>query len=186
MEVVHLPTGSRKMLLRLSRDTLDSFVRGIGGVWRRVDDPNLQTCDLGAFVSLHKGEELRGCIGTCFPTLPLYETVIEMTEAAASRDYRMAPIQVKELQTITIDISVLSPLWPAADPLGLEVGKHGFHVAQGDKCGVLLPQVATQYNWDIETFLEQACLKAGLAKGAWRRPETLVSTFSALILEEES
>lgn len=185
MEVVHLPTDSRKRLLRLSRDTLESFVRGAEGLSRHVDDPYLQTCDLGAFVSLHKGEELRGCIGTCFPTRPLYETVIEMTEAAASRDYRMAPIRVEELLNITIDISVLSPLWPVADPLVLELGKHGFHVALGDKVGVLLPQVATQYNWDMETFLEQACVKAGLAKGAWRWRETRVSAFSALILEEE-
>lgn len=184
MEDVYLPLESQKRLLRLSRDTLEDFVRRSARTADPVDDPHLQTFDFGAFVSLHKGAELRGCIGTCFPTRPLHETVIEMTEAAASRDFRMPPIYTGELPEIHIDISVLSPLWLVPDPLALEVGKHGLHVARGEKCGVLLPQVATQYGWDMMAFLEQACIKAGLPKGAWRSPETQVSTFSALIIEE--
>lgn len=184
MEEVYLPYASQKRLLRLARDTLEGFVRRNARTTEPVDDPHLQTFEFGAFVSLHKGGELRGCIGTCFPTLALHETVIEMTEAAASRDYRVLPIYTDELPEIRIDISVLSPLRLVADPLALEVGKHGLHLAKGEKCGVLLPQVATQYGWDMTTFLEQACIKAGLPKRAWRWPETQISTFSALIIEE--
>lgn len=185
MEDVYLPHVSQKRLLRLARDTLEGFVRRNAQTTEPVEDAYLQAFDFGAFVSLHKGGELRGCIGTCFPTRPLYETVIEMTEAAASRDYRVSPIYTEELPEVRIDISVLSPLWLAADPLALEVGKHGLHVACDQKCGVLLPQVATQYGWDMMTFLEQACIKAGLPKRAWRWPQTQISTFSALIIEEE-
>jgi len=184
MEGVYLPPDSQKRLIQLSRNALEGFVRRDGIETCPVDDPHLHTSQFGAFISLHKGEELRGCIGTCFPTRRLYETVIEMTEAAASHDYRVSPIYVSELPQIHIDISVLSPLYLVDDPLTLKVGKHGLHVTRDDNCGVLLPQVATQYEWDLKTFLEQACLKAGLPKAAWRWPETKVSSFSALIIEE--
>ena len=108
-----------------------------------------------------------------------------MTEAAASRDHRVAPIRDSELPDIRIDISVLSPLELVSDPLFLKVGTHGLHIGRGERRGVLLPQVATQHGWDIETFLSQTCLKAGLAKNAWKWPGTKISTFQALIIEEE-
>jgi AmmeMemoRadiSam system protein A len=185
VESVNLPPSSQSRLIGLSRRTLESFVRNETQRAESIDDPCLLNSDYGAFVSLHRQEELRGCIGTCFPTAPLYETVIEMTEAAASRDRRVAAIASSELSEIRIDISVLSPLRPASDPLRLEIGKHGLYVASGGKHGVLLPQVATQYGWDMETFLSQTCVKAGLLKSAWKQPETKVSSFIALIMEEE-
>ena len=185
MKTIDIPPSSQKRLIGLSRQTLESFVGGAANSTETIEDPYLLTSQYGAFVSLHRGEELRGCIGTCFPTRPLYETVIEMTEAAASRDHRVAPISGSELPEILIDISVLSPLQLVNDPLSLEVGKHGLHVASGEKRGVLLPQVATQYGWDMEKFLSQTCIKAGLTKDGWKRPGTKISSFTALIIEEE-
>jgi AmmeMemoRadiSam system protein A len=185
MESIDIPPLSQKRLIALSRQTLECFVRGAADTDETIDDPCLLQSHYGAFVSLHRREELRGCIGTCFPTNPLYETVIEMTEAAASRDRRVAAIASSELSEIRIDISVLSPLQPVSDPLRLEIGTHGLYVASGGKHGVLLPQVATQYGWDMETFLSQTCVKAGLLKNAWKQPETKVSSFIALIMEEE-
>lgn len=184
MEAINIPPDSQRRLMDLSRQTLESFVRGERRKPEKIDDPYLLTSQYGAFVSLHRGAELRGCIGTCFPTRPLYETIIEMTEAAASRDHRVAPIDPTELPDIRIDISVLSPLQSVEHPLSLAVGEHGLHLARGDRRGVLLPQVATQYGWDIETFLSQACVKAGLPEKAWKWPDTKISSFTALIIEE--
>lgn len=186
MEEVYLPPASQKSLMALSRQILECFVRGREKQVAKIEDDHLLTSRYGAFVSLHKGRELRGCIGTCFPRHPLYTTVIEMTEAAASRDHRVRPISESELSDIQIDISVLSPLAVVQDPLSLEVGKHGLHVARGDKTGVLLPQVASEYGWDIRTFLGEACVKAALRKNAWQWPGTKVSSFTALIIEEET
>lgn len=184
MDAIDIPPESQKKLLELSRQTLENFLRGERNP-ELVDDPYLQTSEYGVFVSLHHKEgELRGCIGTCFPTRPLSETVIEMTEAAASRDRRMAPVNLAELLDLRIDLSILSPLRRVDDPLALEVGKHGLHVANAEHRGVLLPQVATQYEWDIQTFLEHTCIKAGLPKEAWRWSDTEVSSFTALIIEE--
>jgi AmmeMemoRadiSam system protein A len=184
MNNIYLPQGSQKKLMELSRRTLVAFVRRIERRSEAVEDPYLRSHEYGAFVSLHKKKELRGCIGNCAPQAPLYETVIEMTEAAASRDHRVEPISADELDDIRIDITVLSPLVKANDPLSLEVGKHGLHIARGPRRGVLLPQVATQYRWDMKTFLEQTCVKAGLPENAWQEADTDISAFTALVMEE--
>ena len=184
MEDVFIPPDSQMRLLKLARQTLEDFVRGAERHVEGVSDPYLQICDYGAFVSLHRRQTLRGCIGNCAPHARLYEVVIEMTEAAASRDSRMAPISKDELYDIRIDITVLSPLVRVQDPLALQVGKHGLHIAQGARRGVLLPQVATQHEWDMKTFVEQTCVKAGLRKSAWKDPRTEISAFTGLIIEE--
>ena len=185
METIHIPPDTQKRLINLSRQTLESFVLGRNSEDEATDDPYLWTIDYGAFVSLHKGDELRGCIGTCFPTRPLHRTIIEMTEAAASRDHRVSPISINELPEIGIEISVLSPLQVMRDPLSLEIGKHGLHIKNGNNRGVMLPQVASQYGWDRETFLGHTCLKAGLPKNAWKWPKTKIMGFTALIIEEK-
>jgi AmmeMemoRadiSam system protein A len=184
MESIDIPPLSQRRLIELSRRTLECFVRGTQISDATVEDPHLLSSDYGAFVSLHRDKELRGCIGTCFPTGPLYETVVDMTEAAASRDDRVAAIFPDELPRIRIDISVLSPLGTAADPLSLEAGKHGVYVISGARRGVLLPQVATEHGWDMQKFLSQTCVKAGLAKNAWKNSETKIMSFTALIIEE--
>ena len=186
MSDVYIPPASQRKLLALARQTLEDIVRGS---LRRTDefqDASLQRSDYGAFVSLHKEKELRGCIGTCTPKLPLYLTVIAMTEAAASRDRRMKPVSVNEIEDIRIGISILSPLQATREPLSLSVGTHGLYIARGKSRGVLLPQVATEHGWDIQQFLKQTCLKAGLGENAWQEPGTKVSSFTALIVEESS
>jgi AmmeMemoRadiSam system protein A len=182
---VYLPLESQQKLMDLARQTLEHFVRGIERGPARIRDPYLQARDYGAFVSLHKKEELRGCIGNCAPRAPLFETVIRMTEAAAAQDHRVRPIARDELGAIDIEISVLSPLTATSDPLALAAGKYGLHIAREGRRGVLLPQVATRYGWDMKTFLEQTCLKADLPKNAWQGADTEVLCFTSLIIEEQ-
>ncbi len=183
MGAIYLPFDSQRRLIELSRMALDGLVYGAQRHAGQAEDPYLLSSEYGSFVTLHKGTELRGCIGTCYPTSPLYETVAEMTQAAASQDHRFSPITKDEIHGIHINISVLSPLERAPEPLSLIVGEHGLHVAKGEKRGVLLPQVATEYGWDIKTFLSQVCLKADLPEDAWRWKDTQVSSFTTLIIE---
>jgi len=185
MMTVYLPLESQRKLIELSRRILEDFVHGRARRAENIDDTYLESDSYGAFVSLHNKGELRGCIGDCAPRAPLFETVIEMTQAAASQDSRVEPVSESELNDIRIEISVLSPLVRTEAPLSLEIGKHGLYLARHGRRGVLLPQVATQYHWDIKTFLEQTCLKAGLRKHAWKDSDTEVSTFTALIIEEQ-
>jgi AmmeMemoRadiSam system protein A len=182
---LYLPAVSQRRLMEISRHTLERVTRRYPYRAADHDDPHLEKISYGAFVTLFNQGELRGCIGTCTPSTVLREVVMEMTEAAATRDSRVKPVRADELEQIHIDISVLSPLQRAQDPLTLEIGKHGLHVARDRKRGVFLPQVAVEYGWDMETFLKQTCRKANLPSEAWSWPGTVVSTFTALVIAEE-
>lgn len=179
-----LPIDSQKRLIEIARLTLDAVVRHRIVQKYPSCDPHLERENFGAFVTLFNQNELRGCIGTCAPSHSLRGTVIEMTEAAATRDPRVKPIRADELERIHIDVSVLSRLEVVAEPLSLEVGRHGLHISYGARRSLLLPQVAVEHRWDMKTFLEQTSVKAELPKDAWCWPETVVSSFTALVIEE--
>ncbi len=133
----------------------------------------------GAFVTLHKFGQLRGCIGNIVGMEPLHKTVKNMAIAAAFEDPRFPALRYEELKDIDIEISVLTPLKRIVTPDEIQVGKHGIFLRNGYYSGLLLPQVATEYNWDRYTFLDQTCLKAGLQPGCWKDPNTEIYIFSA-------
>jgi hypothetical protein len=139
----------------------------------------------GAFVSLKKRGHLRGCIGFIEAKKPLARTVEEMAVAAAFQDPRFEPVRREELKDVKLEISVLTPLRKVADVGEIEVGTHGLYIRKGSRAGLLLPQVATEYGWDRDTFLKETCRKAGLAPDAWLDPETEISLFSADVFGEE-
>ncbi len=138
----------------------------------------------GAFVTLKIGGVLRGCIGHVVGVLPLWQAVEENSMAAAFSDPRFPQLTEEELSTIDIEISVLSPLHRAASH-EVVVGRHGVLVESGARRGLLLPQVATEYGFDRDTFLDHTCRKAGLEPGAWRHPDTRIYTFTAEIFCEK-
>lgn len=133
----------------------------------------------GAFVTIKKKGELRGCIGYIQGFLPLYETVEKMAQHAAFNDPRFDALRPEELKDIEIEISVLSPLKKIENIDEIEVGKHGIYIEKGFYSGLLLPQVATEYGWDRKTFLEHTCYKAGLDKDAYKDKDTNIYIFTA-------
>ncbi|OGC08997.1 hypothetical protein A2V82_02500 [candidate division KSB1 bacterium RBG_16_48_16] len=170
-------------LLRIARVTIRQAVQG-KKPFAYERENKLYRQKRGAFVSLHIQSELRGCIGYVAPIKPLLETIIEMAEAAALRDPRFNPVSRKEVEKLEIEISVLSPLTLISDTDDIIVGRHGLMIEKGHNSGLLLPQVATTYNWNRETFLDHTCLKAGLAKFAWREKDTRIHIFTAQIFSE--
>ena len=118
----------------------------------------------GAFVTLKEHGELRGCIGYSAPIKPLALTVRDVAAYAAVKDNRFRPVSPEELGLLEYEISVLSPLRRVLDVNEIEVGRHGLVVKQGDREGLLLPQVPVEQGWDRATFLEKTCVKAGLLK----------------------
>ena len=140
----------------------------------------------GAFVTLRKAGELRGCIGHVAADRPVVEVVCEMAVAAALDDPRFPPVTLAELIEITVEVSVLTPprrLEPV-DPGAVAVGRHGLMVRHRGAAGLLLPQVAVEHVFDSLTFLEAVCRKAGLGPGAWRHPEAEVLVFEAEVVDE--
>jgi AmmeMemoRadiSam system protein B/AmmeMemoRadiSam system protein A len=133
----------------------------------------------GAFVSLHKGEELRGCIGMIEAKAPLLETVKQMAVQAAFSDPRFCTVREEELADLDIEISVLTPLRPVKSTDEIEIGKHGLYIRKGYRSGLLLPQVAAERGWDREQFLQWTCRKAGLPDHAWKDTDAELFLFSA-------
>ena len=144
----------------------------------KIDSETLKS-KRGAFVTLKKSGHLRGCIGYIKAYKPLWETVQEMAVAAAFHDPRFPSLKQDEVQHLTFEISVLSPFKRVKDINEVEVGKHGLYMFHGHKSGLLLPQVAIEYEWDRETFLKETCYKAGLPLDSWMDEATEIYIFSA-------
>jgi len=175
-----LDEAEQQELLALSRATLEDYLAT--GRIPEVDvvHPALRRRS-GVFVSMHKGEELRGCIGIIFDDHELFRAVQRCTISAALEDSRFHPVTPEEVPDLSIELSVLSPLQLVTDLRIIEVGRHGLVITRGNLRGLLLPQVATQYNWDRDTFLAQTCRKAGLPSNAWRNANVMVHVFEAQV-----
>ncbi len=173
-----LNAEEKSELLRLARKTLEHVTCSKKPAPPTTSFPILKE-KRGAFVSLHKDKELRGCIGMVQALKPLAETVVEMVEAAAFRDPRFPSVRSHEVPEIDIEISVLSPLLQIHCVEEIVVGKHGILIEHGWHSGLLLPQVATEYGWDRKTFLEHTCVKAGLDMNAWKEKDTKIFVFAA-------
>ena len=138
----------------------------------------------GVFVTLEKAGDLRGCIGYVEGVVPLQQAVREMAASAAFNDPRFPAVSAEEIEDLSIEISVLSPLKKISDISEIKIGKHGLVIEKGIYKGLLLPQVASEYNWDRETFLQQTCYKAGLKQDEWQKQGTIIRIFSAEIFSE--
>ena len=173
-----LSPKDKAFLLKLAKRTIEARSRGEGIDDMESDSPVLGE-NRGAFVTLKKHGELRGCIGHIVGNRPLKETIAEMAVAAAFRDPRFPPVKADELNDLEIEISVLTPLERIRDMKEIQVGVHGIFMKRGGRSGLLLPQVAVEYGWDCGTFLEHTCAKAGLPADAWKDPNTEIYVFSA-------
>jgi AmmeMemoRadiSam system protein B/AmmeMemoRadiSam system protein A len=177
-----LAQDEKAELLRLARAALTEFVSR-----RTVIDDRSGRAKFreprGAFVTLRKAGELRGCIGYPEPLAPLGRTVIQAAILAASEDPRFPPVTAAELEAVRIEVSVLTPPREIPNPRAVKVGTHGLIVERDGRKGLLLPQVPVENGWDRETFLEQASLKAGLPRDAWKRGAR-ISVFEAIVFHE--
>jgi|KBSMisStaDraftv2_1062788.scaffolds.fasta_scaffold725005_2 AmmeMemoRadiSam system protein A len=139
----------------------------------------------GAFVSIYCAGSLRGCVGQVENAGPLADVVARSAINAALNDSRFAPVRIEEMPELQIEISVLSALEPIR-PEAIVAGRHGLLVACGTSRGLLLPQVASERNWSGQRLLEETCIKAGLARDAWRESLTEIFAFTAEIYSERN
>ncbi len=180
-----LAQPDRDELLRLARISVESAVRE-GKLYDykgTASQPLMQ--ERGAFVTLKEKGEMRGCVGYAAPMKPLSYTVRDVAALAAVRDRRFPPVTAAELGELRYEISVLSPLRRVLDIKNVEIGRDGLVIRRGDSEGLLLPQIPVEQGWDRATFLEQACLKAGLPARAWREEQTDIFSFTALVFGDK-
>ncbi len=179
-----LDASQKKVLLGIARETIESRIKTKKVPEFNVTDPAL-TREQGAFVTIRKDGQLRGCIGNIIGRQPLYLTVRDMAVESATGDPRFAPVRPDELKDINIEISVLSEPEPVTDVSNIEMGVHGVIVKRGYRSGVFLPQVAVETGWGRDEFLSNLCeSKAGLPADAWKDKKTQVYSFTAQVFSE--
>lgn len=184
VESFSLAQNEKDALLALAKKSVETAVRE-----RKLYEPlasefpTLQQ-ERGVFVTLTEKGELRGCIGLIAAEKPLYLGVRDAATSAALRDPRFPPVTEAELPQLVYEISVLTPFRRLLDTKDVRVGRDGLLMIQGRNEGILLPQVPVEFGWDRKTFLEEACLKAGLPRQAWQDESTDIYSFSALVFGE--
>lgn len=180
-----LSEETRRQLLALARATLEAQFRGEPPPRLASDRSESFGESRALFVTLKRDGHLRGCIGTLAPEGDLARTVPKFTLRAAFEDPRFPPLASHELPGCAIEISVLTPPRLVEDIEDVVVGRDGLILELGGRRGLLLPQVATEWGFDRETFLSELSQKAGLPPEAWRHPDARVFSFQAEVFSEE-
>ncbi|HEX17162.1 MAG TPA: TIGR00296 family protein [Thermoplasmatales archaeon] len=179
-----------KKAVKLARNTVDSYVKGI-------EIPDIELGNKfneksGAFVTIltFPARELRGCIGIPEPIYDLKTSIMESAKSA-TRDPRFPPLREEELQGVVIEVTILTPpkLIEVEDPRDyvnkIKIGRDGLIAEKGFYKGLLLPQVPVEWGWDVEEFLSQTCMKAGLPPDAWIDEDTKIYSFQGQIFCEK-
>ncbi|MDP8264770.1 MAG: AmmeMemoRadiSam system protein B [Candidatus Aceula lacicola] len=185
-KTILLSDVQKKRLIEIATKTIKEYVENENILDVSEDDERFLK-EEGAFVTIHKDGNLRGCIGNILGRGPLYKTVRDMAIASCSQDPRFPPVSKKELEDLEIEVSVLSKPWKISDSEEIELGVHGVIVTKDSAHrGLFLPQVATEQGWNREQFLSYLCAhKAGLPADAWKDPSITLEIFSAQVFSEK-
>jgi AmmeMemoRadiSam system protein A len=180
-----LSAHARRDLLSLARRSLEAHFRGEPLPRLASDRAEAFGGPRALFVTLRESGDLRGCIGTLAPEGDLARTVPQFALRAAFEDHRFPSLDASELPFLEIEISVLSPPEPVADPQEIEIGRDGLILEARGRSGLLLPQVATEFGFDRRRFLEELSRKAGLPPDAWEDSSARLWRFQAEVFAEE-
>ncbi len=189
---LELTEEEKQCLLQEARESIASQLDGRppryerpGPVEQRLaEGSSALSVPCGAFVTLHKGKQLRGCIGRMIAISPREEPIRSMARAAAFEDPRFPPLRSDELDQCQIEISVLSPMERCYDPRSVQIGVHGLYLVHRGYSGVLLPQVPVEQGWNLDEYLDYICRKAGLPPGSYHESGAELYTFTALVFSE--
>jgi len=186
MKLLSLEEGEKAV--KLARKAIERYLEEEKIIEDRLD--GIFSEKRGVFTTLTKKGDLRGCIGYPYPIKRLDVAIIETAISAATQDPRFPPVRIEEMDQIEVEVTVLTPPQKLEVPAekraeAIEIGRHGLMVVHGFYSGLLLPQVAVEYNMDEEEFLTQTCLKAGMPPDAWLDQEVDVYTFEGQIFKEK-
>ncbi len=181
-----LSNAEKNELLIIARNAINGFLKD-----GKVPDPVKEQLtpgllrECGAFVTLKKQGNLRGCIGHFEADKPLYEMVQQMAVAAATQDYRFSRLSISEIKDLEIEISVLSPMKKISSVKEIQLGRDGIYIRKGGRSGTFLPQVATDTGWSLEDFLGNCARdKSGIGWEGWKDKDAELFTYQALVFGE--
>ena len=185
-----------KQLIKFARENIEHYLTTSRRIEVPLDIKNKFSEKYGVFVTLNEykanGNTLRGCIGYIEPVYSLYEVIHRVSISSAVEDFRFRSVTINDMDKIIIEISILTPpkLIEIIDPKEyfdkIEIGRDGLIAEKGMRRGLLLPQVPIDHgrNWDVNTFLNHTCNKAGLSENAWKDKQTKIYSFQAILFEE--
>ncbi len=185
-----LSEAEGKFLVKLARSAIETFLNEGKIIKVPIDGNPIFKEEMGAFVTLQRNGDLRGCIGYPEPIKPLAQAVIEVAISAATQDPRFPKVTPPEMEEIQVEVSILTKpeliiVEKPADYLEkITVGKDGLIIEMGIYRGLLLPQVPVEWNWDIEEFLANTCMKAGLSPDCWLQEGVKLYSFQSQIFSE--
>jgi AmmeMemoRadiSam system protein B/AmmeMemoRadiSam system protein A len=181
---MELTAAQRDAILAAAGELVRSAATGLPAV---VPDPALagaaELAVAGTFVSIKRGKHLRGCCGGLQnQPVPLAKALAQAASRTVLDDERFPPVSPAELAHLTLEV------WLLHSPQRVEtrgedrvhavtVGRHGLVVARGQQRGLLLPGVPVEHGWDVQRFLEQTCIKAGLHPSLWKDEGTALMSF---------
>ncbi|WP_456436329.1 TIGR00296 family protein [Thermovibrio ammonificans] len=187
--LLSLEEGS--FLVKLARTAIEKFLTEGVKITPPPQTPQRLFEERGVFVTLKRfpSGELRGCIGYPEPIMPLVLATIDAAISAATKDPRFYPLTPQELDSVTVEVTVLTPpeqidVPPQQLPRVIKVGRDGLIVRCGLASGLLLPQVPVEWGWNEEEFLSQTCVKAGLPPNCWLDPRCKFYKFQGQIFTE--
>ncbi|CAN5362681.1 TIGR00296 family protein [soil metagenome] len=191
---MQLSDSQRAHLVELARRTICNVMSGEGEKHTAaISADSTAQLDIqhpaGCFVSLHEAgtQRLRGCVG-CLEAKDSLATAVEQAALSVLHDPRFLtdPVRRDELPKLEIEITLLSPMIDAIDPLDFDPVEHGIFLTIGKESGCFLPQVARETGWSREQLLDRLCTeKLGLPRDAWKAPNARLQRFSATILGPE-
>ena len=179
-----------KFLLKLARKSIENYIIRRKAMDVPEDTPETLKEHMGAFVTLNKRGMLRGCIGYSEPIKPLVNAVIEAAISAAVNDPRFPPVTADEVDDLEIEVSILTKpeLIEVEKPEEymdkIKIGEDGLIIERGPYKGLLLPQVAVEWGWNVEEFLYNTCTKAGLTADCWLFSDVKIYKFGSQIFDE--
>jgi hypothetical protein len=183
---MQLSEGAKRILLQIARDAIKSHFSGT--TYPKIGNsqyPELSVQNTGAFVTLTMNNELRGCIGFLdAPNQRLIDTIFEAARRAAFNDPRFRPLSLQELSDTKIEISILSSFTPIKNYDEIKLGIHGLLLDEEGTRALLLPQVATEYNFTLQQFLTAICQKGGLDSNSWQKRNLKLKVFTATVFSE--
>jgi len=190
-----LDDKQRRDILNLAREAIREYLT-LGSIKHNKPDDLTLAQNSGVFVTLWSppvgirepgadtNEKLRGCVGRVEAGTPLYVGIRESAVSAATKDPRFLPVTIAELETLRIEVALLSTFREINDLQGIVVGEHGLMIVGQGKRGLLLPKVAKRMGWSRHTYFRAICEKAGLPYNCWPGDAALYS-FTAVTAEEK-
>lgn len=177
----------KRLLFQLVRESIESkLYENRVTTQISIEEYPILATKCGVFVTLTIADQLRGCIGYITSEEPLYQTIKDAAIGAAFDDPRFHPLTPTEYEQVEIEISVLSEPFPMKDYNDIVLGKHGLILQEGNKRGLLLPQVPVEHGMTKEQYLDAICKKTGLRQSLWHEKLLTISLFTATVFSEKN